>query len=575
MSKNNLLKKGFTLLEILLVVGIIAILAGIVIVAINPGYQLAKTRDSQRKVGIIEINKAIVQYYITEGEYPPGLTTVLKEICLTGDSPDASGVSCTGLINLSMLVPDYLPAIPVDPSGGGYKIALNSAGNAMLVATLTETGPPIISLGTTTVSSYTLPSAPETCTSFTYSAWSACVNGTRTQAVATSSPDGCIGGNPVLSEGCTVVPNNYVITFDENGGTGSLPQQTMASGTTAALTTNSGDITRTGFTFVGWTTYGGGLVSYTNGQSYTMHGSNVTLYAVWGPNLSAIENISGIFTIGSVIYAGALTPAIATVSYQWQSATTTGGIYSNINGETSDTYTLVANDLGKYIKVIAVGTGYSSGTVSSNATSVILGDVTFNYNGSTVTYGTVYNPTTTKVWLDRNLGAMQVAISSNDTSAYGDWFQWGRGDDGHQSITLHTTVVLSSSDTPGHANYITNPDIDPFDWRSPQNDNLWQGVNGINNPCPTGFRLPTASELDSERLSWSSQNTAGAFASPLKLTTADGRDTRGWWFYSYPGYYWSSTVNTDRSTSLYFGSTYSGMTNLKRVYGLSVRCIKD
>ncbi len=42
-----------------------------------------------------------------------------------------------------------------------------------------------------------------------------------------------------------------------------------------------------------------------------------------------------------------------------------------------------------------------------------------------------------------------------------------------------------------------------YDWRSPQNDNLWQGVNGINNPCPSGYRLPTEAELEAERLSWS------------------------------------------------------------------------
>lgn len=50
-----------------------------------------------------------------------------------------------------------------------------------------------------------------------------------------------------------------------------------------------------------------------------------------------------------------------------------------------------------------------------------------------------------------------------------------------------------------------------------QNANLWQGVNGINNPYPVGFRLPTALELDEELATWSSQNASGVFASPLKL----------------------------------------------------------
>lgn len=44
---------------------------------------------------------------------------------------------------------------------------------------------------------------PTTCTSFTYSAWSACSNGTQTRTVASSSPSGCTGGNPVLSQSCS------------------------------------------------------------------------------------------------------------------------------------------------------------------------------------------------------------------------------------------------------------------------------------------------------------------------------------------------------------------------------------
>jgi hypothetical protein len=117
----------------------------------------------------------------------------------------------------------------------------------------------------------------------------------------------------------------------------------------------------------------------------------------------------------------------------------------------------------------------------------------------------------------------------------------------------------------------------PFDWRNPQNDNLWQGESGINNPCPTGYRLPTDVELDAERLSWSSNNAAGAYNSPLKLPVAGRRLNSNGSLNAvgYLGFYWSSTVNGTTSRGLYFYSGDANMTNYNRADGFSVRCIKE
>jgi hypothetical protein len=194
---------------------------------------------------------------------------------------------------------------------------------------------------------------------------------------------------------------------------------------------------------------------------------------------------------------------------------------------------------------------------------------------STGTYGTVVGANG-KIWLDRNVGATQVATSSTDKDGYGDLFQWGRLDDGHQVRTSSTTTTLSNSDDPGHGNFI-KVNSSPNDWRSPQNNNLWQGVNGINNPCPDGYRLPTEEEWDTERLSWSSNNAAGAFASPLKLPVAGRRDFNDGIVYleGVIGINLSSTVFGPSSTGLYFNNTEALVISLAHARGISCRCIKD
>jgi hypothetical protein len=213
------------------------------------------------------------------------------------------------------------------------------------------------------------------------------------------------------------------------------------------------------------------------------------------------------------------------------------------------------------IIVYGVQPAYPSGSVFCNGATLV-NDVT--------------NPTTGRIWMDRNLGATRSATTSTDASSYGDLYQWGRRSDGHQCRTSPTTSTLSSTNTPAHGNFIlaTNGS---FDWRSPQNTNLWQGVNGVNNPCPSGYRLPTETEIDAERLSWSSYNSAGAFASPLRLPLAGYRDdgTGSPSGVGGGGYYWSSTVVSTNSRLLLFLSSNATMFTFSRARGHSVRCLKD
>jgi prepilin-type N-terminal cleavage/methylation domain-containing protein len=134
-------RQGFTLLEILLVVAAIAILAGIVIVAINPGKQLGDTKNAQRKSDINTILNGVYQYAIdNNGTLPTGITTTQTEVCVTGGS-------CSGLADLSPLTTDeeYLVAIPTDPTGSstngaGYEIFQSANGRVTVVAPDAEQG---------------------------------------------------------------------------------------------------------------------------------------------------------------------------------------------------------------------------------------------------------------------------------------------------------------------------------------------------------------------------------------------------------------------------------------------------
>jgi uncharacterized protein (TIGR02145 family) len=257
-------------------------------------------------------------------------------------------------------------------------------------------------------------------------------------------------------------------------------------------------------------------------------------------------------------------------------ATLSLGILANGAGSLIYTITGTPTTSGTASFAITVGGQSCSFTVSMEAAQPQYPAGTVHCAGATIVVD-VTNPTTGKIWMDRNLGATQVATSSTDGNSYGDLYQWGRRADGHQCRTSPTTANLSSVDQPAHGNFIPI-NSGNIDWRSPQNVNLWQGVNGVNNPCPSGYRIPTETEINEERLiSWSQNTSAGAFASPLKLLMAGRRDgTSGsLGTVGTRGYYWSSTVSGTGSRGLYFSSSNAYMQDYVRAGGFSVRCLKD
>jgi prepilin-type N-terminal cleavage/methylation domain-containing protein len=130
-------RKGFTLLEILLVIAAIGILAAIVLIAINPNKQLAQARDTARQSDINAIQKGLDQYLIETGAYPNTLNSTSGYICNTGTEQVGGGTNCSGRIDLRVLVPNYIAAIPRDTqatgSSTGYNIVINPNNNKIAI----------------------------------------------------------------------------------------------------------------------------------------------------------------------------------------------------------------------------------------------------------------------------------------------------------------------------------------------------------------------------------------------------------------------------------------------------------
>ena len=251
--------------------------------------------------------------------------------------------------------------------------------------------------------------------------------------------------------------------------------------------------------------------------------------------------------------------------------------------QTSGSVTITLNSTDAHSFLVEVGqsvsgVGIPTGTIVSslNGWVVTLSQAaTSTFASNTATLNFYGGSTKTKCWMDRNLGASRVAINETDALAYGDLFQWGRGADGHQVRTPLSSIiyVLSATDNPGHASFINNSNGP--NWQSPVNSNLWQGVSGINNPCPSGWRVPVISEFVMESVELGDLRIAAfpaAFNSPLKFTKTGIRQVQG-------------TIGNTNCMALWTSTPSWGIipnygkilirNESQRTYGGTVRCVKD
>jgi uncharacterized protein (TIGR02145 family) len=317
------------------------------------------------------------------------------------------------------------------------------------------------------------------------------------------------------------------------------------------------------------------VIGLINGTAYTFTvtatNANGTGPASAASNSVTPSTVPGAPTIGTATAGNAQATVTFTAPASNGGSAITGYTVTSSPGSktgtgTSSPITVTGLTNGNVYTFTVVATNINGNSAASSASNSV----------TPLPAGTVINPITGKIWMDRNLGASQVATSSTDAASYGYLFQWGRAADGHQIRTSGTTSTLSGTNTPGHGNFILAPNS-PYDWRSPQNGNLWDDVTRTNNPCPTGYRLPTEAEWNAERICWSTNNSAGAFASPLKLPVAGYRNNSNGSLSNVDsgGAYWSGTVSIADSRLLAFNSSSASTATPYRALGASVRCLKD
>jgi len=123
------MKKGFTLIELVIVISILAILATVVVLVLNPAQMLAQARDSQRMSDLGSVKSAIALYLATADSPAVGATSkgTVSTACWFGTTctTTCSGISTstavdsTGWVNVDLTGTaggSPLSALPLDPS---------------------------------------------------------------------------------------------------------------------------------------------------------------------------------------------------------------------------------------------------------------------------------------------------------------------------------------------------------------------------------------------------------------------------------------------------------------------------
>ena len=132
--------KGFTLVELLVVIAMIGILSAVVIGLLDPATQFRKAQDSRRKNDLSQISKVLEQYYQDHGAYPRS----------SMNPPDSASYQIVNKIDVTETLlawgnpwpPSYMDILPKDPSSSKTYVYFSAGQSYWLYASLDRTNDP-------------------------------------------------------------------------------------------------------------------------------------------------------------------------------------------------------------------------------------------------------------------------------------------------------------------------------------------------------------------------------------------------------------------------------------------------
>ena len=308
------------------------------------------------------------------------------------------------------------------------------------------------------------------------------------------------------------------------------------------------------------------------------------------------------FTKNYVNSPGGSYPAFTSATVNGITITAPAGTFNVGSGSVTFTATGTPTGTGTFYIWIGVGNiqqcmafftvlnqPASGPTVDPGPTEGSTGVVNFIYRGQSVAYKTV-RAGDGKIWLQQNLGSPQVAMAVWDEASFGDYFQWGRWDDGHQvpnssTVTGGPSLLNPSSIPSGDPNFIAGTTANTMWWGTGGlSTDTWSGSSATStngkDPCIAlgpGWRMPTTADWQNLKNYDDLDGALATYMSNLKLPAGGLRYASGYVWGAGESYYWTATASGSNAIGLFISdNTY--LATLQASYrgdGYNCRCVKD